>query len=352
MLYRKVYLEWAIGEDSLLYNVPVGFEIEFSKNKHFHEITTTLTTFNEVDPSGAYRFSYSLDNGESWISYPWGDQGQIFTTPFLMRLEITPSDLGYSLSFNNGTLKKISADSKAIIDSAIFDFEEIIDADQYEDILYLVGTKTLYKIDGRTLEPYDNSLPLLTDNALGVCIDESRETLWQINKNSIWLRSLYGDILWEYPIPNIDVDYSSSSSSSISSSSSSSSSSSESSESIGNTSSSSSSSSSSSESSMGLPDLCGHDFDAFPESRGMYFAVSFDGTYYTYHNLNGCILQHDPYGIVRWKLYLNEQNRLWTRDHYYKDSETLDPKGTYTIHMWWDTSHIPVSGTTGSITDY
>lgn len=374
MSYRKVYLEWTIGEDSLQPNVPVGFEVDFSRDKHFHEITTTFTTFETFDPTGAYRFEYSLDNGNTWTQYPWGDQGKIFNSPFRMRLAITPSDLGYTLSFSNGSIKKISADSKQVINSSTLDFEEVQDVDQFEDVIYLVTNDTLYKIDGRTLEPYDNSLPLLADT-VGVVVDESRGTLWQVNRTTLWLRSLYGDILWSQPIPEIDVNPSSSSSTSSSSESSehvvsssssiteSQSSSSESSESVGNTSSSSSSessessnsSSSSSESSLGEPSMYATGFDAFPQLRGVYYAVSSLDGYYIYHNDNGCILQHDTYGVTRWKLYLNETNRAMARDHYYKDTETTDPydggSNNYGIHMWWDTSSIPPTGITGTISD-
>ena len=364
--YRKIYLEWTIGDDSLLYSVPVGFEVEFSRDQHFHEITTTFSTFEEVSPYGSYRFWYSLDDGSSWVQYPWGEQGQSFTTPFLMRLEITPSDLGYTLSFFNGFLKKISADSKAIINSTVLAFEDnIIDANMYEDVLYLVGSKTLYKIDGRTLDPYDNSLPLLTDNAIGVFADESRKTFWQVNNTSVWLRSLYGDILWSASIPEINVDFSSSSSSSTSSSSSSSStslssssstssnssgsSSSESSESVGNVSSSSSSSSSLSESSLGLPNLYASGFGTFTEFAGTYYAIGILDGYYIYHNANNCILQHDTYGVTRWKLYLNEANRALARDHYWKDapdtSEPYSASNTYSIHMWWDLNPPTDTGT-------
>jgi hypothetical protein len=257
-------------------------------------------------------------------------------------------------------VKKISADSKAVIASNTLNINDIIDVDQYSDILYLVGDQTLYKIDGRTLEPYGNSLPLLGD-ALGVVVDESRKTLWQINKSTLSLRSLYGDVICEIDIPEIDVNVSSSSSSSsnsdISSSSSSSrSSSSESSESVGNISSSSSSNSSSSESSLDITDpLFATGFSAFPELQGMYNAVGEIDGYYIYHNANKCILQHDPYGTTRWKLYLNETNRALARDHYYKNTETVDPfdggLNNYNIHMWWDISGIPLSGTSGSISD-
>lgn len=371
-MYRKVYLEWTIDEDNLLRNIPVGFEVEFSRDRHFHEITTTLTTFDEIDPSGAYHFWYSLDNGNTWIQFPWGDQGYSFSYPFKMRLEINPSDLGYVLSFHNGLLKKVSADSKTVLDSVLFTLEDITDVDQYEDVLYLVGSQTIFKIDGKTLEPYDNSIPLLTDRVVGVAADESRGTLWQINHNSVWLRSLYGDVLWETSIPEIDIDRSSSSSSSSwssSSSESSSSSSPQSSESVGNTTSSSSSSSessesigntsssSSSESSMGMPNLYGSGFDAYPQLRGTYHAVDIriEGIteYYIYRNDNGCTLQHDPYGIIRWKLYIDNNHLALARDHYYKTAETLDPNdggsNNYEIHMWWDIGNIPISGTTGTI---
>lgn len=365
MSYRKVYLEWAIDEDSLLDGVPVGFEVEFSRDKHFHQITTTLTTFNETDPYGAYQFWYSLDEGITWTQYPWGDQGYTFTSPFRMRLEINPSNLGYNLSLHNGVLKKISADSKEIIDSATLTFEDnIIDADQYEDVLYLIGANTLYKIDGLTMEPSNNSLPLLTDKVIGVISDESRKNLWQINKTSVWLRNVYGDILWDVSIPEIygaissssswDIsETSSSSSSSISESSSSSSS--ESSESVGNNSSSSSSTSSSSESSLDIPSMYATGFNAYPELQGTYYGISSLDGYYIYKNDNGCILQHDPYGTTRWKLYIDETHRSLARDHYYKNSETVNPYAdgpdNYSIHMWWDIAGIPLTGTIGTISD-
>jgi len=363
-MYRKVYLEWNIDEDSLLKDVPIGFEVEFSRNRNFNEITSTLTTFDKIDPSGSYRFQYSLDGGNVWVQYPYGNQGKEFSDPFKMRLEITPSDFGYSLSFSNGILKKISADSKQIIDTTTLEFEDIKDIDQYEDVLYLVGSKTLYKINGKTLDPYDNSLPLLTNNAIGVAADESRGTLWQINQTSVWLRSLYGDILWTSNIPEIDIDFSSSSGSSGSSSSSSSflnSDSSESSESGGNVSSSSSSSSEyiSSESSLGVSPMYATGFDAYPQLQGTYNAIgiSYEGIneYYIYRNANHCYLQHDPYGAVRWKLYINQGHRALARDHYYKNSESLNPEdggsNNYGIHMWWDVNNIPLTGTNGTISD-
>lgn len=201
MSYRKIYLEWEVTDIQI--GVPVAFEVEFSRDRHFHEITTTFSTFDAVNPYGASQFWYSLDNGNTWIPYPYGSGGQVFVAPFRMRLEIVPSDSGYVLSFYSGSLKKISADSKAVINYTTLVLEDIVDIDQYSDILYLVGSQTLYKIDGETLEPYDNSLSLLNNNVVGAVVDEGRGTFWQINQNTIYLRSLYGDILWSANIPEI-----------------------------------------------------------------------------------------------------------------------------------------------------
>jgi len=374
MSYRKVYFEWSIKD--IQYGVAVGFEVEFSRDKSFREITSIFTTFREMDAVNAHKFFYSEDNGETWIQFPWGDEGKKFNKPYLMRLEVNPSDIGYSIIFSQGNLYRISADSRQLLDSIALNIDEtIVDIDQYGDVVYLVGQKTLFKLDALTFTPYNNSLPLLSDSTLGVVVDESRGTFWQINSETIDLKDTYGDLEWSVAIPHIDIDYSSSSSSTSSSSSSSTSSSSSSStssssssstsesssssrdssssSSIPNSSSSSSSSlsdtsSSSSESSTGGSSFIGNGFSLYPEFAGIYHEIGTYGSYPKYKNDNDCYLRYDSLGgISAWKLYLNTVNLTQGRDHYYKIS-TLKT-GTYNIHMWWEINPSTNTGTIAAI---
>ena len=144
-----------------------------------------------------------------------------FYNPFKIRLKLNASYAGYILLENNGIVYKLRSDGTASVetyDTGNREFISDIDMDKKNGILYLLGTSSIFRLNTKiTLNPYDNSLHIAAkDTALGIVVDGQRSSFWQINRESVCLRDLYGEELFCVNIPDIDIDWSSSSSSSSS----------------------------------------------------------------------------------------------------------------------------------------
>jgi len=220
MSFRKKYIEWEVPASKVQLGVAVGFEIELSQNANFHPITYRMTTFEEQSELYYGRFYYSLDDGDTWASYPSGEAGKIFNQPFRMKLELNANNTGHIVAFADGYVYKISANGQTINESWNININDIIDSgyDEKDGVLYLTGLKTLYRVQiDPVISAYDNSININGDGAIGVVVDDVRETFWQINHSNVCLKNLYGETIYCTDLGyDIDVEYSSSSSSSSS----------------------------------------------------------------------------------------------------------------------------------------
>ena len=215
MSYRKQYIEWDVKD---FQNSPVGFEIELSQNSVFFPITYHLTTYEESHEHYAARFFYSLDNGITWIDYPYGTGGATFTEPFRMRLELNANNAGGVVVYNGESIYKLTASCGQVLSSFVVDISGLTDTGygNKSNTLYMAAGSTLYRVKtDPKLEPYDNSLNVSGESLLGVYVDESRGSFWQINRDSVCLKDLNGMELYSVSLGmDIDIDFSSSSSSS------------------------------------------------------------------------------------------------------------------------------------------
>lgn len=253
MSYRKQYFEWDVEANEVLYGTPVGYEVEFAQNALFYPILYRITTFEEVTGEIIQgKFYYSLDDGETWVDYPLGENGMTFSQPYKMRLVVRATETGYIFAERDAIIYRITGDASSIIDTYSINNVDVfseMDIQEQNDVLCLLNNDTLYRIYvGESIEPYSNSLNL-NSSPVSVAIDSYRNSFWEINPSYVCLKNLNGEIEFcvENPLGPIDVDVesSTSSSSSIDSSSSSTTSSS----SVGYSSSSSSKDSSSTSSS-------------------------------------------------------------------------------------------------------
>ena len=226
MSFTKRYIEWDIPASEVQYGVPVGFEVELSQNSSFNPKTYRLSTYEENHEALNARFSYSLDNGGTWVPYTFGETGLVFNQTFRMRLEVAAAHAGSIIVLNANQVYKASGDLETIEETLVVDLLPIQDTSYgtKTDTLFAVSQNTLYRIQTRpALQPYNFSFNVAHDNILGIVVDESRESFWQINRDSVCLKNLYGEEYYRLSLPEqVDIDYSSSSSSSLSSSSSSS----------------------------------------------------------------------------------------------------------------------------------
>lgn len=253
MSYKNQTIEWDVPEADVQIGVPVGYEVELSQNSFYNPILYKLNTYNETTASIQGVFFYSLDDGATWIDFPIGEAGQVFYSAYKMRVVINAGNTGYIFAEKNGVIYRIAPDGSEVIENyTIDDFSSSdIGIDTKTNALYVSGQEsTLYKVDThQVLQAGDNSVNLQNE-ALGIAIDGTRDSFWQVDRSRVYLKDFEGDTIFSVATPfDIDVDYSSSSSSSSSSFSSSSSSSSSQSSSSSSSSSESSSSSSSSYSS-------------------------------------------------------------------------------------------------------
>lgn len=228
MDYKIQTFEWDISGENAIVNTPIGISVELSQNPGFYPITFTLNTFDEVASGPLGRFYYSIDDGGTWLDYPLGNAGMTFSSDFKIRLEVHCADTNFLYLLNDGSISKYSGDGTQLITN--FDSEDstLRKINIKNNVIYASGESlTLKKINYKNQinEPYSNSVNLKKPS-LDVEFDFSRKIFYQINYDSVEIKTLNGELLGKADfIGNlsdyseaIDVDFSSSSSSSSSSS--------------------------------------------------------------------------------------------------------------------------------------
>ncbi len=220
-MYRQQTIEWDIDSSQLRYGERVGFEILMSRNVYFNPVDYRLTTYEENAPIAT--FYYSLD-GVTWNVFPCDDQGMAFYQSYRMRLVVNSIRAGYIFVSDGVQISQISADGRIVVNE--FDVPGVINEMEYDgDVLSVLSGMNLYRysVDGENIVPYANSLNL-GSSTVGVCVDSSRKTIWQLDNDRICLKNWHGEEIFCVDMPfHFDVEMSSSSSSSFSSESSSSS---------------------------------------------------------------------------------------------------------------------------------
>jgi len=202
---KQQIIEWDIPIENVL-NVPIGYEVEFSSDQYFVTSLYRITTFEEVTAVLQGTFYYSLDNGVTWIDFPRGESGQLFTQAYKMRLVVNTAYNGEVFSELQGTIYRIRADLKSVInhyDIASFNSTGF-EINNKNNTVYVSGTnKTLYAIDsGLTVGDSIN----LHSNPLGISVDSSRNIFWQIDRRTVDLKDLQGNLIFRYVLPyDIDV---------------------------------------------------------------------------------------------------------------------------------------------------
>ena len=230
MSYKYKEILWTVPQEDVLVGVPVGYEVELSLEPLFHKTCYKLTTNEEIKGVISGEFYYSLDNGENWIDYPLGEQGKAFYSAYKMKLVVNAGELNDVFASKNGIIYKIYAQGNGVSETyTVGSFNGTsLSLDIRNNDVYLTGqNKTAYKVDSSPiLKSADNSINLL-EEPLGIAVDGTRNSMWQINRNRVYLKDLEGNEIFNVDLPyEIDTEHSSSSSSELYSSFSSSSSSS------------------------------------------------------------------------------------------------------------------------------
>lgn len=203
MSYKIQEFIWDV--EDFQYGVHIGYEIEFSQKSSFSPVLYKITTFEEPEGEFQGKFFYSLDDGETWVDYPVGEQGQVFYSAYKMKLLINSANINYVFAEKGGIIYKIRPDIKKIIDSYDINITSIGICSDSKNNIYTYGdNKTLYKIDSKDqLKPADYSINILSD-PLGVVIDNVRGSFWQIDSDKVCIKDLYGNLIFSkkirYPI--------------------------------------------------------------------------------------------------------------------------------------------------------
>ena len=218
MSYKVQNIEWEISGNDLQKGEPVGYQIELGRNEQFNPILYEFTTFtdeDEIDEHG--RLFYSTDDGTTWIVYPSGDDGKTFYEPYRLRFQVHAGDTGSIFVENAGSIHRIAPDAGRLESTYASQYlSDVSDVgfDTSKDILLAVGEDTLFKIDTNrnSISPYGNSINQQSSNTLGVVSDGNRESFWQIDRDRVYLKNQYGEIIFfkEFSFDG-DIDWSSSS---------------------------------------------------------------------------------------------------------------------------------------------
>ena len=198
MALNKKYIYFDIESDNLNVNKAVGYEVQFSADERFKEIRSRLATFENPTE----KIYYSIDDGANWVKYPYE---KVFNTPYKIRVEANTIDTGYVIIESNRILYKIRSDIYGVISSESINEEVLcLDINNKNRDCYLLTENSILVTN------YDNSnnlkkkkISLLHDAVLSIDIDSGRNSFWQINSNSIYLRNFYGEILKTIDIPTM-----------------------------------------------------------------------------------------------------------------------------------------------------
>jgi hypothetical protein len=137
-----------------------------------------------------------------------------------MRVIVKEAFVGNVFAERDGTIYRIRGDCRGVIGTYSISYGRIngIGIDTRNNDLYAYGNhETLFKLDTtQSIVPSDNSLNIDVEPLL-IAIDGERDSFWQVNKNSVCLKSINGDTKYCEHLPfDLEVELSSSSSSSSS----------------------------------------------------------------------------------------------------------------------------------------
>lgn len=209
MSYKKQEFEWSVPLSEVQVGIPIGYEVQFSQKPSYYPVLFTLTTYKEVTESAQGTFYYSLDNGATWIDFPIGENGHAFYSAYRMKLVVNSAETSYIFAEKSGSIYRITPDGSRILETyTIDDFtSSAFENDARNNTLYTAGqNNTLYKVESyQKLEEGDNSLNIHSD-PLGIVIDSTRRSFWQINRDKIFLKELDGDAIFSINLPfNIEI---------------------------------------------------------------------------------------------------------------------------------------------------
>lgn len=218
MALSRKYIEFDITGDNLTVGTPVGYEADFSADPLFKEIRSSISTFNALDENQANKIYYNINGESTWNLFPYGQEGVTFNDSYKIRVETTSIDTGYILIESSGVLNKVRSDFDSIISSS-----NIFSANVSSDVLGIeVNNKNrecfILNDDSIIVTNYDSNdlkkrkIPLLNDQVFAISLDSAKETFWQINSDSVYLRNLFGEKLLDIVIPEINIGINSSSS--------------------------------------------------------------------------------------------------------------------------------------------
>lgn len=219
MGYTEKYFVWDIEGDNVLYGETVGYEVEFSQDQFFGVIDGGISTANYEDSLSSRKIQYSIDDGETWNDYTYGEVGEKFYAPYKIRILLNEIDFGQFVSYSSGTISNFRNDLNGRIDSYSFSSGNVpaIETDNQGRMLFNDETN-IYRVTIDKDGVMDTEgFSAFSDFILGLAIDEDRGTYWQVNQDSVYLRSLDGEVLMSASIP-LPVESSSSSSGSSDSS--------------------------------------------------------------------------------------------------------------------------------------
>ncbi|GAF98950.1 unnamed protein product, partial [marine sediment metagenome] len=121
MSYKQQIIEWDVPLSDVQVGVLVGYEVEFSPKSYFHPILYKITTYEEITAVLQGTFFYSLDDGDTWIDFPRGEQGQAFSSAYKMRLVINVAEASYIFAEKAGTIYRVRPDGSEILEQYTID---------------------------------------------------------------------------------------------------------------------------------------------------------------------------------------------------------------------------------------
>lgn len=208
---KSKFITWEVTGENVQHGIPVGYTVELSPSPDFHPIVKTSTTFEEVS-NVASRFSYSLDDQESWIGYPSGEDGLIFKQDYHMRYELRPSDLSYVFILRNNILYKYSSDLRYLIErynlSSISPFLTLVPErlllNDKNDNVYIFGdivSRNQKRVFGFSTNPLIKpQRSIVLDKDVKVAIDGLRQSYYEFGENQVYLRDFEGNLLYSFHV--------------------------------------------------------------------------------------------------------------------------------------------------------
>ena len=182
--------------------IPVVWEVQFSSTSSFASILYTLNTYDPVTASPIGVFFYSIDDANTWVNYPLGSSGMAFYAPYKMKIVVNLANVSNVYAEKYGKIYRLAGDCSSIIDTYdIGSFNSTGFENDSKDNLFVSGqSNTFYKIESSTTLKPGNSLNIRS-NPVGLTIDYSRNSFWQIDKGHVQLKDLQGNIKVRVNLP-------------------------------------------------------------------------------------------------------------------------------------------------------